>query len=43
MQKGDNTKLDLEKIDGWLANGAKASDTVGGLIRKARRAAAAAE
>ncbi|MGI9244972.1 MAG: 30S ribosomal protein S16 [Verrucomicrobiales bacterium] len=43
MKKSDNVKLDLEKIDGWIANGAKTSDTVGGLIRKARRAAAAAE
>ena len=43
MKKSDNYKLDLEKIDGWIANGAKASDTVASLIRKARRAAAAAE
>ena len=43
MVKGDNAKLDLEKIDAWIANGAKPSDTVGGLTRKARRAAAAAE
>ena len=43
MQKRDNSDLDLEKIDGWIANGAKASDTVASLIRKARRAAAHAE
>ena len=42
MKKSDNYNLDLEKIDGWIANGAKTSDTVGSLIRKARRAAAAA-
>ncbi len=43
MKKHDNAKLDLEKIDGWIANGAKTSDTVASLIRKARCAAAAAE
>ena len=43
MKKENNTKLDLEKIDGWIANGAKPSETVASLIRKARRAAAAAE
>ncbi|MFT5107985.1 MAG: small subunit ribosomal protein S16 [Verrucomicrobiales bacterium] len=43
MKKSDNVTLDLEKVDGWIANGAKASDTVGSLIRKARKAAAAAE
>ena len=41
MKKEDNYKLDLEKIDSWIAKGAKTSDTVGSLIRKARRAAAA--
>ena len=43
MKKSDQTSLDLEKIDGWIANGAKSSDTVASLIRKARLAAAAAE
>ena len=43
MKKTDNANLDLEKIDGWIANGAKMSDTVGSLIKKARRTAAAAE
>ena len=43
MLKTDNAKLNLEKIDGWIANGAKMSDTVGSLIKKARRTAAVAE
>ncbi len=43
MKKKDNCTLDLEKIDGWISNGAQTSDTVGSLIRKARKAAAVAE
>ena len=34
-------KLDLARLDRWLACGAVPSETVGQLIRKARRAAAA--
>jgi len=35
-------KLDLPRLDHWLACGAVPSETVGQLIQKARRAAAAA-
>lgn len=40
MKKADNTKLDLEKVDRWISQGAKTSDTVKSLIKKARKAAA---
>ncbi|WP_440996974.1 30S ribosomal protein S16 [Arhodomonas sp. SL1] len=36
-------KLDLERIDHWLERGARPSETAAGLIRKARKAAGAAE
>lgn len=32
-------KLDLEKIDGWIANGAQPTDTVARLIETARKEA----
>ncbi len=32
-------KLDLEKIDGWIANGAQPTDTVARLIEQARKEA----
>lgn len=35
-------QLNLERVDHWVRAGAKPSDTVASLIRKARRAAAAA-
>jgi small subunit ribosomal protein S16 len=35
-------KLEMERIDYWLGVGAQPSDTVRSLIKKARRAAAAA-
>ena len=41
MNNGDST-IDLEKVDQWIGNGAKPSDTVRSLIRKARIAATAA-
>ena len=34
--KEDNFKLDLERVDAWLKKGAKASETVASLIRRAR-------
>lgn len=40
MQDGENYKLDLEAAEKWLSNGAKASETVASLIKKARGAAA---
>lgn len=37
----DNYVLDLEKMNDWVSKGAKASDTVKSLARKARRSATA--
>ena len=34
----DEYKVDLEKADKWLGNGAQPSDTVKSLIKKARKA-----
>ncbi|BCX49980.1 30S ribosomal protein S16 [Haloferula helveola] len=42
MKDGDNWAVDLEKADKWLGCGAKPSDTVNSIIRKARTAAASA-
>lgn len=40
-QKDNNFKLNLERADYWVSQGAQPSDTVASFIRKARRAAAA--
>ncbi|MCB1229945.1 MAG: 30S ribosomal protein S16 [Verrucomicrobiae bacterium] len=41
MKDGEgNYSVDLEKVDSWLGKGAKPSDTVNSLIRKARATAA---
>ncbi len=40
-QPGDNVELKLDRVDYWLSQGAKPSETVASFIRKARRAAAA--
>ena len=42
LKDDENYKLDLEKIDGWISNGAQPTDTVRSLIKKAKKAAAAA-
>lgn len=39
MQEGVNYKIDLEKTDKWLGDGAKPSITVASIIKKARTAA----
>lgn len=39
MQDGDNTKLDLEKVDKWLSTGAKPSETVASIIKRERKKA----
>lgn len=39
MIDGVNFKLDLEKADKWLENGAQPTDTVKSIIKKARKAA----
>ena len=41
-QKGDNFKLNLERVNYWIGVGAKPSDTVASMIRKAVRTPAAA-
>ncbi|MCB1132725.1 MAG: 30S ribosomal protein S16 [Verrucomicrobiae bacterium] len=40
LKEGQNYELDLEKAEKWLSVGAKPSDTVNSMIRKARTAAA---
>ncbi|HYR57163.1 MAG TPA: 30S ribosomal protein S16 [Chthoniobacteraceae bacterium] len=39
---GDNSNIDLSRIDYWIKNGAQPSDTVRSLIKKARKKEAAA-
>ncbi|MGB0640412.1 MAG: 30S ribosomal protein S16, partial [Myxococcota bacterium] len=39
MTDENNLELDLERVDYWLGVGAAPSDTVAGLINKARTAA----
>ena len=41
MEEGENFEIDLEKVDEWISKGAKPSDTVRSLIKKARKKAAA--
>ncbi len=40
-QKGDNVKVDLERVKYWVSKGAQPSDTVASFIKKASKAAAA--
>ena len=35
---GENANLDLDRVDYWLSQGARPSDTVASLIRRARKA-----
>ena len=39
MVEGVNYKIDLEKTEAWLGNGAQPSDTVNSIIKKARKEA----
>ncbi len=39
LVEGENYEIDLAKVEKWLAVGAKASETVNSMIRKARTAA----
>ena len=41
MKEGENYIVDLEKADKWLSVGAKPSETVNSIIRKARKSAKA--
>jgi small subunit ribosomal protein S16 len=38
---GDNSNIDLTRIDYWIKNGAQPSDTVRSIIKKARKKEAA--
>ena len=38
---GDNANVDISRIDYWIKNGARPSDTVRSIIKKARRKDAA--
>lgn len=38
MIEGVNYKIDLEKADKWIGNGAQPSKTVGNIIKKAKKA-----
>ena len=40
-KKGDNSTVKLERADHWIKQGAKPSDTVRSLLKKARAKAAA--
>ena len=40
--KGNGVKLNLDRVDYWLSKGAKPSDTLHSMIKRARRAAPAA-
>lgn len=39
--KGQQVNLDLDRVDYWLSKGAKPTDTLNAMIKKARKAAAA--
>lgn len=39
MQEGVNYKIDLDAADRWIKNGARPSETVASIIKKARNAA----
>lgn len=41
MVEGVNYKMDLEKVEKWLKNGAKPSETVASIIKKVRAQATA--
>jgi small subunit ribosomal protein S16 len=40
--KGQQVKIKLDRIDYWISKGAKPSDTLHSIIKRARRAASAA-
>jgi len=39
-QKGDNVKMNLDRINYWVSKGAQPSDTVASFIKKASKATA---
>jgi small subunit ribosomal protein S16 len=40
LKKGENFKMDLDRVKYWLSKGAQPSDTVASFLRKATKAAA---
>ena len=38
-KEGDNARLDLERVDYWIKNGAQPSDTVRSLVKKEKKKA----
>jgi small subunit ribosomal protein S16 len=42
LKKGDNVKLDLERVNYWVSKGAQPSETVASFIKKLAKAALAA-
>ena len=42
-KEGDNSNVDLSRIDYWIKNGAQPSDTVRSIIKKARKKEVAAK
>ena len=40
-KEGDNSNIDLSRVDYWITNGAQPSDTVRSLIKRARKTGAA--
>ena len=40
LKKGDNFKMDMDRVKYWLSKGAQPSDTVASFIKKATREAA---
>jgi small subunit ribosomal protein S16 len=42
MKKGDNCKMDLERVKYWVSHGAQPSETVASFITKLSKAAVAA-
>jgi small subunit ribosomal protein S16 len=41
-KEGSNANIDLSRVEYWVKNGAQPSDTVRSIVKKARRAVAAA-
>jgi small subunit ribosomal protein S16 len=41
LKKGENFKMDLDRVKYWLSKGAQPSDTVASFLRKATKVAAA--
>ena len=41
MKKGENYEVSVERVDYWISVGAQISDTVGSIVKKARKSQAA--